>query len=250
MKYATLAGHRWRRPPINLALARDEVHVWRAPLDLPVPPGFDRILSEAELQRARRFRFERDYWHFIVAHGLLRVILSRYVNIEPSRLCFCSNLYGKPALVASSGQAALRFNLSHSDGLALYAIARDREVGIDLERIQTDFAFEQIGEQFLSPREAAELDALPACLRREALYTWWTRKEAFVKARGQGLSLPLDQFSVSLAPSQPARLYTHEPCQALHWSLQDIMPGFGYVATLAVEGPSWHLQCWDGPADV
>jgi len=234
---------------MNLALAKDEVHVWRAPLDQPVPPGFDRILSEAELKRARRFRFERDCSHFIVAHGLLRIILSRYVGVEPSRLCFCSNLYGKPALVASSAQAAVRFNLSHSDGLVLYAIARDREVGIDLERIQTDFAFEQIGEQFLSPREAAELDALPTCLRREALLTWWTRKEAFVKARGQGLSMPLDQFSVSLAPSQPARLYTHEPGEALHWSLQDIMPGFGYVATLAVEGRNWQLKCWDGPAD-
>ncbi len=234
---------------MNLALAKDEVHVWRAPLDQPMPPGFDRILSEAELKRARRFRFERDCSHFIVAHGLLRIILSRYVGVEPSRLCFCSNLYGKPALVASSGQAAVRFNLSHSDGLALYAIAKDREVGIDLERIQTDFAFEQIGEQFLSSREAAELDALPTCLRREALFTWWTRKEAFIKARGQGLSLPLDQFSVSLAPSQPARLYTHEPGEALHWSLQDIMPGFGYVATLAVEGQNWQLKCWDGPAD-
>jgi len=234
---------------MNLALAKDEVHVWRAPLDQPVPPGFDRILSEAELKRARRFRFERDCSHFIVAHGLLRIILSRYVGVEPSRLCFCSNLYGKPALVASSAQAAVRFNLSHSDGLVLYAIARDREVGIDLERIQTDFAFEQIGEQFLSLREAAELDALPTCLRREALLTWWTRKEAFVKARGQGLSMPLDQFSVSLAPSQPARLYTHEPGEALHWSLQDIMPGFGYVATLAVEGRNWQLKCWDGPAD-
>jgi 4'-phosphopantetheinyl transferase len=234
---------------MNLALAKDEVHVWRAPLDQPVPPGFDRILSEAELKRARRFRFERDCSHFIVAHGLLRIILSRYVGVEPSRLCFCNNLYGKPALVASSAQAAVRFNLSHSEGLVLYAIARDREVGIDLERIQTDFAFEQIGEQFLSPREAAELDALPTCLRREALLTWWTRKEAFVKARGQGLSMPLDQFSVSLAPSQPARLYTHEPGEALHWSLQDIMPGFGYVATLAVEGRNWQLKCWDGPAD-
>jgi len=234
---------------MNLALAKDEVHVWRAPLDQPVPPGFDRILSEAELKRARRFRFERDCSHFIVAHGLLRIILSRYVGVEPSRLCFCSNLYGKPALVASSAQAAVRFNLSHSEGLVLYAIARDREVGIDLERIQTDFAFEQIGEQFLSLREAAELDALPTCLRREALLTWWTRKEAFVKARGQGLSMPLDQFSVSLAPSQPARLYTHEPGEALHWSLQDIMPGFGYVATLAVEGRNWQLKCWDGPAD-
>jgi 4'-phosphopantetheinyl transferase len=234
---------------MNLALPKDEVHVWRAPLDQPVPLGFDRILSEAELKRARRFRFERDCSRFIVAHGLLRIILSRYVNVEPSQLCFCSNLYGKPALVASSGQAAVRFNLSHSDGLALYAIAMDREVGIDLERIQTDFAFEQIGEQFLSPREAAELDALPTCLRREALLTWWTRKEAFVKARGQGLSLPLDQFSVSLAPSQPARLYTYEPGKALHWSLQDIMPGFGYVATLAVEGRNWQLKCWDGPAD-
>jgi 4'-phosphopantetheinyl transferase len=242
----------WRTPPETLMLGSDEAHVWRARLDRnrSFMQSLQQILSVDEQARAERFYFEKDREHFIVARGLLRVILSCYLDIGPGQLRFFYSPYGKPSLVAASDQKTLSFNVSHSGVLALYAVTRGREIGIDLECIRTDFACEQIAERFFSPREKATLRALPEkMVKYKAFFKCWTCKEAYIKARGEGLSLPLDQLDVSLAPEEPATLLNigGDPLEASRWSLQELFPGPGYVAALAVEGHGWRLACWEWP---
>jgi len=208
--------------------------------------GLLRTLTLDERARARRFRFPRDRDRFIVARGVLRAILGRYLGVDPGRLRFRYSPYGKPALAGPFEDEGIRFNLAHSQGIALYAVSRGREVGIDVEYVRADLADERIAERFFSPREVATLRAVPAEQRREAFFHCWTRKEAYVKARGEGLSLPLDQFDVSLAPGEPAALLSTpgDPPEVTRWSLQALNPGPGYVAALAVEGNGWRLRCW------
>ena len=243
----------WCPPPKTLTLGNDEVHVWRASLNLPASYIFplQQTLAPDECARAERFHFQRDRDRFIVARGGLRDILSRYLNTKSDQLRFCYNSHGKPALARKANHGELGFNLAHSHELALYAITRGREVGIDLERIRSNLVDEQIAERFFSPREVVVLRGLPMYQQREAFFNCWTRKEAYVKAKGQGLSIPLDQFDVSLAPGEPAALLSTQwhPQEASRWSLQKLNPGCGYVAALAVEGHDWQVECWQWSAD-
>ena len=229
-------------------LRSDEVHVWFVELDQLASCMHDlqQTLDGNERVRAERFYFRRDRDHFIVAHGLLRLILSRYLNIEPSDLRFCYSLYGKPMLAKEVDGDRLRFNLSHSHGLALYAVTRARELGIDIERIRPDLAYEQLAARFFSPREVAALRAVPTSHRLGAFFNCWTRKEAYIKARGEGLSFPLDHFDVSLAPGEPATLLSTigDPLETSRWSLRELDLAPGYTAALAVEGHDWRLKFW------
>ncbi len=205
-----------------------------------------QTLSPDEHTRADRFYFQKDRERFTIARGLLRIILGRYLNMEPCCLQFRYNPYGKPALANESGGNGLRFNLSHSDGLALYAITRGREIGVDIERIRPDLAEGQMAERFFSSREVKALRALPPSSQPVGFFNCWTRKEAYIKASGKGLTLPLDQFDVSLVPGEPAALLcvSGDPEESSRWCLQDSSPGPGYVAALAVEGHNWRLKCW------
>ncbi len=154
-------------------------------------------------------------------------------------------------MVLESGEAPIRFNISHSRGVALYAVTCGREVGIDLEYMRSDLEVEQIAGRFFSRREIATLHALPAALRRYAFFLCWTRKEAYIKARGEGLSLALDQFDVSLIPGEPAALLGTRPDadEALRWSLLELTPGPPeYASALAVEGVGWSLALWQWPS--
>lgn len=242
----------WLSPPTGLALPGNEVHVWRASLDLPSPraQSLQRTLAADELRHVKRLNCPRDRQRSIVARGTLRTILSRYLDMDPRQLRFHYDNHGKPSVVSTSGQETLYFNLSHSDGLALYAVARDRQIGIDLERVCPVAEAEQIAERFFSAQEKTVFRSLPADLKYEAFFTCWTRKEAYIKARGAGMSLHLDQFDVSLIPGKPAVLLStrEDPREALRWSLRELTPGPGYVAALAVEGHGWHLVCWQLPA--
>jgi 4'-phosphopantetheinyl transferase len=225
----------------------DEVHVWRFHLDCNASDvlGMQQILSSDELTRANRFVFKLDRVRFIMARGMLRIILSRYFEKKPNQLRFNYSSYGKPSLADISGEDMLRFNVSHSHGLAMYAVTRNREVGIDLERIIPGIEFEQIAKQFFSTRENIILREIPKGKARErAFYNCWTRKEAYIKARGEGLSLRLDQFDVSLSPDKPAKLLKHykHPHEVYRWSLKEIQPAQGYAASLVVEGKNWHLR--------
>ena len=244
-------GCAWTPPPETLTLGSDEVHVWRAALNCGTPRLHELLqtLSTAERARARRFYFQQDREHFIVARGLLRVILGRYLVIDPGQLRLCCSPCGKPSVAVEYGGAGLRFNVSHSHGLALYAIAHGRELGVDLERIRPELADAQLAEHFFSLREVAMLRALPTSLRQEAFFHCWTRKEAYIKAKGEGLSCPLGRFDVSLAPGEPAALLStlDDPQEASRWSLRELFPGSDYVAAVAVEGHGWRLQCWQWP---
>lgn len=235
--------------PANFTLSANDVHVWRITLELP-PDSVEslwQILASDERLRARNFHFRRDREHFIVARGLLRIILGSYLDIKPEQLRFGYERNGKPFLVSQSApESRLSFNLSHSHELALCAVTRQRQIGVDIEHMRADFAGEDIAERFFSAREINTLRSLPAQLREEAFFHGWTRKEAFIKAKGDGLSLPLDQFDVMLLPDGPAmleRTYWDES-EAARWSLRKLEVGGGYVAALAVEGHDWKLSCW------
>ena len=244
----------WCPPPEMVTLGSEEVHVWCAMLDLPVSQvqSLLHTLAVDEQARAERFSFQKAREHFIVARWVLRAILGLYLNREPSLLHFCYNPYGKPALAEECDGDTFRFNVSHSHGLALYAITRNREVGIDLERIRTNLAIKQIAQRFYSPQEAAMICALPADMQPEAFFSCWTRKEAYIKARGEGLSFPLDQFDVSSALGQPAALLSIKgyPQEASPWTIQELTPASGYAAALAVEGHGWRLAQWEWPTEV
>ncbi len=241
----------WRAPPETLVLGCDEVHVWRATLDQTPSQiqNFRHKLSADEQTRAERFHFDRDREHFIVARGVLRAILGGYLKRAPEGLSFCYSSHGKPALAGESGGDAIRFNVSHSHGIALYAVTRGREVGIDLEHIRSNLAVAEIAERFFSRREAAMLRTLPSKEQRAAFFRTWTRKEACLKGRGEGLSLPLDQIDVSLAPGKPDAVPGTQPdsSETSRWSLQELALGPGYVAALAVAGQGWRLACWQWP---
>jgi 4'-phosphopantetheinyl transferase len=247
-----VAGKPWLPPPTDLSLPGDEVHVWRSWLDLPTSQllHLRQTLTADELGRAVRFRFQKDRDRFIAARGLLRTILSRYLGLEPGVLRFSYGPFGRPGLVAPSsfaGHRALDFNLSHSGDLTLFAVAQGRKLGVDLERVDADVEWEPLAGRFFSPQENAALRALPPDLRRQAFFTCWTRKEAYVKAQGQGLSLPLDSFDVSVAPDERAMLVAtrDDSAEAARWVLRDLPLEPGYVAALAVEGAGWRLRCWD-----
>jgi 4'-phosphopantetheinyl transferase len=203
-------------------------------------------LPSDELSRADRFYFQKDREHFIVARGLLRAILSLYLDTAPDQVRFSYGPRGKPALAITASQDRLCFNLSHAGGLALYAVANGREVGIDLECVRPISEAEQIAKRFFSSRENAVLQTLASGMKQEAFFNCWTRKEAFIKATGDGLARPLDQFDVSLKPGGPAKLLNVDGNvrEASRWSLRELTPAPGYVAAIAVEGYGWRLACW------
>lgn len=223
-------------------------HVWAVSLELADAQlqEFFNSLSTDEQAQAERFRIERERHQFIAAHGVLRRLLGAYLQIEPRRLWFEHGPYGKPAL---KDDPALCFNLARSSGLALIAATRGREVGVDVELLRPDLAGLPIAAQFFSPFEVEALRALPEAQRVEGFFNAWTRKAAYVKARGQGLSFALKSFDVSLAPGQPARLLRTrpDPDEARRWSLHALTPAEGFVGALAVAGSVEAVACWAWP---
>ena len=231
----------------------EEVHVWQAGLEMSAG-WLDELratLSADELTRAAHFHFARDRARFVAAHGIVRDILGRYLEVAPARLEFSSNEYGKPAL-AGDFRDSLSFNLSHSGDLVVIAIARGREVGIDVELYAPDRADQAVAANYFSPAEVARLRAVPESLRARAFFNCWTRKEAYIKARGMGLSIPLDSFDVSLAPDEPAALLrTLASADAKAWQLRHLELGEKYIGALVASGAGWtfELRRWKGPAN-
>ncbi|MBN1891064.1 MAG: 4'-phosphopantetheinyl transferase superfamily protein [Thermoflexales bacterium] len=227
----------WCEPPAELSLTNDEVHVWRAALDPPADSvrQLAQTLSPDEGERAARFHFERDRRRFIAGRGVLRALLGRYLGLEPERVCFRYGPRGKPRL--ADVDDAPRFNLAHSHELALYAFALDREIGVDLEHVRPMPDAGQIAARFFSPGENAAWLALPESQRLEAFFNCWTRKEAYLKACGDGLARPLDQFEVSLAPGEAAALLRvpGQEEEAARWWLHALEAADGYIAAMAVE---------------
>jgi 4'-phosphopantetheinyl transferase len=239
-----------------MILPPNEIHVWRARSDED-PQQYGRLadtLSADERARAERFHFERDRHRYIVSHGMLRVILSRYLHVGPGQLRFGYGPQGKPYLAADMGHPGLQFNMAHSHEIALYAVVSEHAVGIDVELIRDLSDLENIAASFFSPSENAALRSLSAEQRVEGFYNCWTRKEAYVKAIGEGLACSLDQFDVSLAPGEQARLLSvaGDTSAASQWSLWTLRPAPGYVGAIAVSLPSarqphYRLRLLDPP---
>lgn len=229
---------------VELTLPANTIHVWRACLD----QAGDRLhplaqlLSADERERASRFRFRRDSDRFVATRGILRVLLGRYVPLPPDQLVLSYGPSGKPCL-SSPELGSLQFNLSHSQGLALYAFARDRNIGIDVEALRAVPDADRIAERFFSALEQAEYRSLPPHQKQRAFFHCWTQKEAFIKAVGEGLSLPLDRFDVSVAPDKPARLLrvAGDPEIAGHWVMESVNAAPGFLGALACEGPGCRL---------
>lgn len=231
------------------AAAPAEVRVWTvaagSPLALSAPVS---VLSAQERARAARFRFVPDRDRFVACRVALREILGAELEIPPAQIEFEYGAHGKPALADRS--AGLEFSVSHREDVALIALTRSRRLGIDVERVGAVDDSEELAARFFSPREAAALRNVPPEARGEAFFACWTRKEAFVKALGAGLSLPLDSFSVSLEPGEPAALLAWEgrDAERRSWTLDAWRPAPGYVAAIAVEGEGWRLRrmSWTG----
>ncbi|HEX8458500.1 MAG TPA: 4'-phosphopantetheinyl transferase superfamily protein [Pyrinomonadaceae bacterium] len=236
-------------------LADGEVHLWRAALTPDAPATLERFhatLAPDEKATAARYRFRRHRDHYVAARGILRQLLARYLSAPPESLRFTYSAYGKPALDPSAhgAQPSLRFNLSHSHELALYAFARGRDLGIDLEHVRADLAGAEIAARFFSAREVSALRALSTEeMRVRAFFNCWTRKEAYIKARGEGLSHPLDAFDVSLAPGDPAVLLgtRGDPSELTRWTLHALDAGADYAAALVVAGGEHTLRLWQWP---
>lgn len=234
--------------PTNFTLTENHVDVWCAALDVDSDQvkSLAALLSPDEYARASRFHFAKDCRRFTVARGLLRALLASYVCREPELLEFNYGQYGKPRL---AGQSAVRFNVSHSNEMAVYAFTLNREVGIDVEYTGRNVLdMDQLAARCFSPGENAALQQVQKSQRREAFFNCWTRKEAYIKATGEGLSRPLDQFEVTLRPGEPAQLVFVEgqPQEITRWTFQVCQPAEDYVAALAVEGQGWQLRSWHG----
>ena len=244
---APAANQTWKRGPLTPVIWPNEVHVWRARLDVPWSWTLDEALSLDDRARADRFRFESDRRRFCVARASLRLILGRYLKTKPGRLDIEPGDYGKPYLVDRKTTQGLRFNLSHSHQLALIGITRDRELGVDVEYMRPEFVTDDVATHFFSRAEVAEFQAVPGELKTQSFFSCWTRKEAYIKARGEGLYCPLDQFDVTVAPDAPARLLNSSigSNEVERWAFRDLSPEAGYAATLAVEGEFSRLVLWD-----
>lgn len=223
----------WSPPPVSLYLQQDSAHVWSVELDTAsfLSHG-DSPLSEDELARAAKFKFERDRRRFVVAHTAVREILARYLGDDAAKLGFVVVGNGKPKLASCFDASRIEFNLSHSHERALLAVTHGREVGVDIEFIKPDFSFHEIADHFFSPREVTALRALPAHLQRHAFYKCWTSKEAFLKAKGTGLSGKLDEVKIVLDAGDRVRIDAHVP----GWALCELHPGDGYEGAIVTDG--------------
>jgi 4'-phosphopantetheinyl transferase len=225
----------------------NDAHVWRASLDQPADTAakLAPLLSQYECQRAERFHRRTDRRRFIAARGILRKIISAYLALTPDEVRFVYNKYGKPFISDDQNRGALNFNLSHSNGMALYAVARGRRVGVDIEYMREDFATLEVAEGFFSKDEVEALKAAPVDRRTEAFFNCWSRKEAYIKAIGMGVSYPLDSFTVSLGVAPALLKVDADATEAARWKMYGLGVAEGYAAALIVENPPVSLSQFD-----
>ena len=220
-------------------LRDDEIHVWRQPIGLldQELESLWEILSTDERHRAERYRFDASRRTFVVCRGMLRIMLSGYLKKPPSQLEFTYTKYGRPELSLAGEENNLDFNISHAEDLAVLGFSRKRRIGIDVEKVRRDFDTSEIAEHFFSECERRELRQTPKDESHEAFFRCWTRKEAFIKALGEGLSHPLDSFDVSIERGSRPKLLATRPDvnEAARWSLWAVTVPTGYVAALAAE---------------
>ena len=236
-------------PPEHVALALDVVQVWRVPLDRESQSdsAVMTMLSMAERERANRLRFDADRDRFVRAHTALRMILASYLDAAPEELMFREGAHGKPFVDCPADAVPLRFNLSHSDNLALVAVARGREVGVDVERVRPVSDMAGIAARFFSPLERQALDRVAPDQRLRAFFATWVAKEAYLKACGDGLIRALRDFDVTIGEEAQLRLLVvrDRPGDEARWTLGRLDVGHGHVAALAIEGSGRQLRQWE-----
>lgn len=244
-----MTGFPPRSPDAGLALGPGEIHVWSIRLD-PPPAEVERLgrcLSADEWERAHRFRFDKHRRQYVVGRGALRTLLGGYLDRRPEAIRFRYGPRGKPFLEAPLDAGGLEFNLSNSDELALAAFVMGREIGVDIEFLRPMPDCEQISERFFSESEREVLREIPGPRKEETFFNCWTRKEAYLKAVGEGLAAPLDSFDVTLAPGDPPRMLTLEgdAGRAARWFFQHLLPADKYVGAVAIEGGTWEVKTWE-----
>jgi len=248
------AKHIWREGPQKPALPSERIDVWRLALDdsqldkLSATLARERtVLAPDELARAARFHFEKDRIRFSRCRAALRALLSRYLGLSPGDIRFTYSPSGKPEVSADQNPHSVRFNVSHSESIALIAIGRCDNLGVDIEKVRRDVRAEELSERFFSTRERASLRALPARLRVVAFYSCWARKEAFLKAIGEGLGFPLSDFSVSVHPDVEPRIeeIRGDATVGKRWSLVDLSAADSFRSALVIERPSTSVATFD-----
>jgi 4'-phosphopantetheinyl transferase len=227
-----------RRPSYGtLSLKAEDVHVWRICLDrdLSYVNTLFQTLSSDERQKGESYRFDEDRNRFVVARGTVRKILGEYLNSDPEQICFSYTRYGKPFLKQEGN--TIRFNVTHSRGLALFAVACGREIGIDVEFIDKNFPVVKTAQQVFSPNECYQLQTLEPDLQAAAFFQGWTLKEAYLKAIGTGFSNPGSHYTGREIPAAPdSSLGTARLEDGRDWTFANLAVDSNYKAALAVEG--------------
>ena len=227
----------WLSPPADLRLQNNEVHVWRSTLDLPTEL-FAKLLSSDEQVRADRFRFNQHRQRFIAGRGILRSLLGHYLQIPPDQVQFIYSEKGKPSLA----NQRLQFNVAHSQGLALYAVALDRPVGVDLEQVRAIVDLNALTQRFFSPNEHAAICNLPLDQQSQAFFRYWTCKEAYLKATGEGLA-KLQALEISLSSNQAC--LTKIPQGSIEdWHLRELAPAEEFVGAIVASSQNCSFTCW------
>ena len=234
----------WVARPSELSLVEGETHVWRAYLDCggPYLAELQSTLAPDEEARANRYVQASHRNDYVLARGILRELLGRYLGCPARAIQFEYTPHGKPLLCPGFHRLPIRFNVSHSHGLALFAFSAGHDVGVDVELVRSDFGGNEIAERYFAPQEVQELRGLPTESQAEGFFLCWTRKEAYLKARGEGLQIPLESFYVSLTPGLPERLHSTDTAR---WSLRTLRPDQRYVGALVVGCQGCSLRCWD-----
>ncbi len=238
----------WPTPPALWSLGSRDAHVWAATL-VQSAEGISRCsktLSPDELDRAGHYHFDRDRRRFIAGRGLLRAILSQYLGREPGQLKFEYGLQGKPVLAECAENEMLHFNLAHSVDLMLLAVTRVCAIGVDVEQLRPLKDAQDVAERFFSASESDGLRALRDLEKPAAFFNLWTRKEAWLKATGEGIAESLNQVQVSFLGDEPARLISlfGDFKAGRNWLLCELTPAPGFVAALAVAVPDMRVSCW------
>ena len=247
---ATLDPIQWQSPPNTIHLPENTIHVWAASLrhDPTKIQQLRDFLTPDERARADRFYFEKDRVAYTAGRGQLRLLLSRYLEVEPTTIRFIYSKYGKPSLADPFAKSGLHFNVSHSQDMAIYGFSWHNELGIDVEYKYREPTpdFTGICTHFFAPSEQAVLLSHTGEAIRHAFYRCWTRKEAYLKASGEGLSRALDSFHVTLTAHEPAKLLyvRDEPEEVERWTMMHINIGQEYTAAVCMEGKNLSMVCW------
>jgi 4'-phosphopantetheinyl transferase len=238
----------WKVTSVPAVLAADEVHVWALVLSRPSSQiqAMWQLLSAAEQARAKRFHFDQDRDFYTVGRGVLRTLIGQYEGGSAADVSFAYGEQGKPQLLDTD----LKFNVSHAQGLALMGFCRGREIGVDLEMIRPLSDVNRLAKRSFSAAEYAEWTAVAEPQKMLAFFNCWTRKEAYIKAIGQGLACPLGSFAVSLRPAEPAQLLQVNGSQteAAKWDLRAVTPAQNFVGAVLVEGSGYNLRQFAWPA--